>query len=288
MKTLVFGCNGQLGQSLTDTAPENVEIIGLDLPESDITDAAAVLETCQKLRPDIVVNAAAYTAVDQAESASAIASSVNIEGPQNIAVASRDVDARLIHVSTDFVFDGAASEPYQADARTNPLSVYGSTKRDGELVVLEKMSGAAVIIRTSWLYSKTGSNFVLTMLRLMSERDELGVVADQFGTPTWANSLAEAVWGFVRAPEQYGVFHWSDGGSASWKEFADAIQDEALSLGLLEKAIPIHAIMTVDYPTAAARPRYSVLDCSSTHKAIKMQPAEWRDNLRLMLKGMAD
>jgi len=155
-------------------------------------------------------------------------------------------------------------------------------------VFLEEMSDAAVIIRTSWLYSKTGSNFVLTMLRLMSERDELGVVADQFGTPTWANSLAEAVWGFVRAPEQCGVFHWSDGGSASWKEFADAIQDEALALGLLEKAIPIHAIMTVDYPTAAARPPFSVLDCSSTHKAIKMQPAEWRNNLRLMLKGMAD
>jgi len=288
MKTLVFGCNGQLGQSLLNTVPENVEIIGLDLPELDIIDAAAVLETCREVRPDVVVNAAAYTAVDRAESELMIASSVNVEGPGNIAVASRDVGARLIHVSTDFVFDGAASEPYRADAVTNPLSVYGSTKRDGELAVLEEMPGAAVIIRTSWLYSKTGSNFVKTMLRLMADRDELGVVADQFGTPTWANSLAEAVWGFVRAPEQCGVFHWSDGGSASWKEFADAIQDEALALGLLEKAIPIHAIMTVDYPTAAARPPFSVLDCSSTHKAIKMQPAEWRNNLRLMLKGMAD
>ena len=176
-----MGCNGQLGHSLADTASVNVNLIGLDLPELDITDASAVLEICRETRPDVIVNAAAYTAVDQAESESALATSVNVEGPRNIAIASREVGARLIHISTDFVFDGQSSTPYKADAVTNPLSVYGQTKRDGELTVLEETSGTAVVIRTSWLYSKTGSNFVKTMLRLMGERDELGIVADQFG-----------------------------------------------------------------------------------------------------------
>lgn len=288
MKTLVMGCNGQFGHSLADTASVNVNLIGLDLPELDITDASAVLEICRETRPDVIVNAAAYTAVDQAESESVLAASVNVEGPRNIAIASREVGARLIHISTDFVFDGQSSTPYKANAVTNPLSVYGQTKRDGELAVLEETSGTAVVIRTSWLYSKTGSNFVKTMLRLMGERDELGIVADQFGSPTWADSPAEALWAFVDAPEHSGIFHWTDSGETSWQEFAVAIQQEALALGLLGKAIPIHAIKTEDYPTAATRPAYSVLDCSSTIQAINIQPAEWRTNLRRMLKGMTE
>ena len=288
MKTLVLGCNGQLGHSLADTAPKNVDIIGLDLPELDITDAAAVLEICRKTQPDVIINAAAYTAVDQAESEHALATSVNVTGPRNIAAASRETGARMIHISTDFVFDGAASTPYTPDAAANPLSVYGQTKRDGELAVLEETAGSAVVIRTSWLYSKTGGNFVKTMLRLMGERDELSVVADQFGSPTWADSLAEAVWAFAAAPEHSGIFHWADAGKTSWQGFAMAIQEEALAAGLLEKAIPIHAITTEDYPTAATRPPYSVLDCSSTQEAINMQPTEWRDNLRQMLKGMVE
>ncbi len=288
MKTLVMGCNGQLGHSLADTASVNVNLIGLDLPELDITDAPAVLEICRETRPDVIVNASAYTAVDQAESESALATSVNVEGPRNIAIASREVGARLIHISTDFVFDGQSSTPYKADTVTNPLSAYGQTKRDGELAVLEETSDTAVVIRTSWLYSKTGSNFVKTMLRLMGERDELGIVADQFGSPTWADSLAEALWAFVDAPEHSGIFHWTDSGETSWQEFAVAIQQEALALGLLGKAIPIHAIKTEDYPTAATRPTYSVLDCSSTIQAINIQPAEWRTNLRRMLKGMTE
>ena len=288
MKILVFGCNGQLGHSLTDTAPENVEVIGLDLPELDIADATGVLEICQEMRPDVIANAAAYTAVDKAEADVEEAVAANVDGARNIALAARDIGARVIHISTDFVFDGTSLIPYKTDAPTNPLSVYGRTKRDGELAVLEVMSGAAVVIRTSWLYSKTGGNFVKTMLRLMSERDELGIVADQFGTPTWATSLAQVVWGFVAAPEHSGIFHWSDGGATTWLEFAIAIQDEALLLGLLEREIPIHAIKTADYPTAAKRPAYSVLDCSTTHRATNMQPEEWRINLHKMLKGMAE
>lgn len=288
MKTLVIGCNGQLGHSLADTAPENVDIIGLDLPELDITDATAMLVACGETRADVIVNAAAYTAVDKAETDEELAIAVNVAGPRNIAMAALDTGARIIHISTDFVFDGKSSTPYPADAPTKPLSVYGRTKRDGELAVLEETTGSAVVIRTSWLYSKTGNNFVKTMLRLMSERDELGIVADQFGSPTWADSLAKAIWGFVGMPTLSGIFHWADSGKTSWQEFAIAIQEEALSSGLLEKAIPIHAIKTADYPTAATRPAFSVLDCSSTHEAINMQPAEWRTNLRQMLNGMTE
>jgi len=288
MKVLVFGCNGQLGHSLADTVPTNVEIIGLDLPELDITDAAAVLEVCSETCPDVIVNAAAYTAVDQAETEVALATAVNVEGPRNIAKAARKANSRLIHTSTDFVLDGQGSTPYRADTPPNPLSVYGHSKRDGELAVLAAAPNSAVVIRTSWLYSKTGNNFVKTMLRLMREQDELGIVADQVGTPTWSDSLAKAIWGFTRVATLNGIFHWSDHGETTWHSFAVAIQEEALSLGLLKSAISIRPITTADYPTPAIRPPYSVLDCSKTHSAINMRPKEWRRNLREMLKGLTE
>ncbi len=286
MKTLVIGSNGQLGQALAATAPVAADSTGFDLPELDITNVDALMNVCREAKPDIIINAAAYTAVDKAESEAELASAINVDGPRNVAAAAHAIGARLIHVSTDFVFDGEASTPYKADATTNPLSVYGRTKQEGEQVVLDSMPNTAVVVRTAWLYSKTGSNFVKTMLRLMDERDELGVVADQVGTPTWADSLATAVWAFAAAPEYSGVFHWTDGGQCSWYDFAVAIQEEALSLGLLGQKIPIRPITSKDYPTAAARPRYSVLDCSSTCAALDLQQAEWRANLNRMLKGM--
>jgi dTDP-4-dehydrorhamnose reductase len=154
------------------------------------------------------------------------------------------------------------------------------------LAVLQEASDSSVVIRTSWLYSEYGNNFVKTMLRLMQERDELGVVADQFGTPTWTNPLAEVVWAFAAEPDHSGIYHWSDYGETSWYEFSVAIQEEALLLGLLDKAIPIRAITTKEYPTAALRPRYSVLDCSETHAALGISQSDWRDNLHRMLKRM--
>jgi len=286
MKTLVLGCKGQLGVALAETKSDSAEFVGLDLPELDITSAGALLSLCREVRPAVIINAAAYTAVDQAESEIKLATAVNVEGPRNAAAAARKVGARLIHISTDFVFDGRDSTPYKADAKTHPLSVYGRTKRDGERAMLDANPDKAAVMRTAWLYSKTGNNFVKTMLRLMRERDELSVVADQVGTPTWAESLATAVWALADIPELGGLFHWTDSGEASWHEFATAIQDEAMSLGLLQKAIPIRAITTDDYPTAAKRPRYSVLDCSSTCTALGLHPEKWRVNLQRMLKGM--
>lgn len=286
MTTLVLGCNGQLGEALAATRPDGAKMIGLDLPDLDITDADALLTICRDLRPSAIVNAAAYTAVDAAESESALAKAVNTDGPANIAAAANDVGARLIHVSTDFVFDGSASSPYSPDTTPSPLSVYGKTKYDGELAVLNTLPDAAMVIRTAWLYSITGNNFVKTMLRLMRERDELGVVADQRGTPTWANSLAEAVWAGTTATNVAGTFHWTDAGEASWYEFAVAIQEEALTMGVLEKEIPIRAISSDAYPTPAHRPGYSVLDCASTQEALGVRPAPWRDNLRTMLASL--
>lgn len=288
MKTLVIGCNGQLGQSMHATVPDRAQVIGVDLPELDITDAKAVATYCDAMRPDVIVNAAAYTAVDNAELEAELATAVNVAGPRNIVAAARAIEAQVVHISTDFVFDGMESAPYKTDAATDPLGVYGRTKRDGEIVVLETLPDSAVVIRTSWLYSKTGNNFVTTMLRLMQERDEIGIVSDQIGTPTWANSLAKAVWAFAARPELCGLFHWSDRGEATWHDFAVAIQQEALTLGLLDRPIPVHAIATEDYPTAAARPRYSVLDCSLARTSLGMEPDDWRENLRNMLKGLTD
>jgi dTDP-4-dehydrorhamnose reductase len=286
MKVLVLGSKGQLGVSLAETAADDIQFIGLDLPDVDITDVSGLQECCLDVRPNIIVNAAAYTAVDRAESESELAAAVNVDGPKNIAAAARNFGARLIHISTDFVFDGSCSTPYKADAETHPVSVYGRTKRDGEQAVLEEMPDGAVIIRTSWLYSKTGVNFVKTMLRLMRERDALNVVADQRGTPTWANSLAEAVWGFALHADADGIYHWTDSGDATWHDFATAIRDEAISLGLLERRVPIHPIDTSEYPTPARRPPYSVLDCSAARALLGLEPPHWRVNLRRMLEGL--
>jgi dTDP-4-dehydrorhamnose reductase len=187
-----------------------------------------------------------------------------------------------VHVSTDFVFDGKASSPYAPDAPTRPLGVYGATKRDGEIA-----AGAdALIVRTAWVYAAAGNNFVRTMLRLMAERDEVRVVADQIGTPTHAASLARAIWALAAAGST-GHYHWTDAGAASWYDFAVAIQEEALALGLLSRAVPIVPIRTVDYPTPAQRPAFSILDKTTTW-AITGPARHWRAELRDCLVCMKD
>ena len=287
MKVLLLGSRGQLGEAMAATQPAAVELIGLDLPEVDITDQGGLRALCDDIQPSVIVNAAAYTAVDAAESNVELATAVNVDGPANIAAVAKAIDARVIHVSTDFVFDGSADTPYTPETPPSPLSVYGETKLAGEQAVLTTLPAAGAVIRTAWLYSVTGNNFVKTMLRLMGERDELGVVADQRGTPTWAASLAEACWAAAANPEVAGTFHWTDEGEASWHEFAVAIQEEGLAAGLLQKPIPVNAISSDAYPTPAHRPSYSVLDCSSARAAFNVQAAPWRDNLRRMLSDLA-
>lgn len=278
MKALIFGSKGQLGRGLAATAPQGSQLVQHDVDTLDITDADAVGRAVKDAAPDIVFNAAAYTAVDRAEDEEALAQAVNGDAVGHIAKAARGAGARFVHVSTDFVFDGTASRPYAPDATPAPISAYGRTKLAGERVAGDD----ALIVRTAWVYAPEGGNFVRTMLRLMGEREELGVVADQIGTPTYAPDLAAALWNLADK-RVTGMHHYTDSGVASWYDFAVAIQEEALAIGLLDRAIPIAPIATSAYPTPAKRPHYSVLDKTSTIAALGRTPPHWRVNLRKML-----
>ncbi|MEE8343620.1 MAG: dTDP-4-dehydrorhamnose reductase [Gammaproteobacteria bacterium] len=290
MKVLITGAGGQLGRELQGSAPPDCNLVTLNHVGSksghvglDITDAAAVDACFKDQRPDVVVNTAAYTNVDQAETEPQAAFAINSEAAAGLARSANRWGTRLIHISTDFVFDGQRSSPYLPADPGAPLSVYGSSKWEGEQRIAEITNGAALVIRSAWLYSSYGSNFVTVMLRLLREQEELRVVADQVGTPTWARSLARAIWAAVSLPQLCGIYHWTDAGVASWYDFAVAIQAEALSLGLLPHAIPIYPIRTQDYPRPARRPSYSVLDKTSAWRDLHITSPHWRYNLRDML-----
>lgn len=285
-KVLIAGFRGQLGFELMKRCPAGIECRGVDLPEADITNREQVLGLCREFSPDVMINAAAYTAVSRAESEEEVARRVNVDGAENAALACRLSGCRLIHISTDFVFDGASRRPYRTTDQPAPLGVYGKTKLLGEEAVLKELPGAAVI-RTSWLYSSHGKNFVKTMLAVMAEGEQLKIVSDQVGSPTWAGSLAEALWEAVRRPDFRGIHHWSDNGFTSWFEFAVAIQEEAVSLGLLRGKTEIVPISGIDYPDPVARPAYSVMDTSETRRELGMNGSPWRDNLRIMLNELA-
>lgn len=284
MKVLITGAGGQLGKALQACAPADAVIIPLGHGDLDITDSRAVSEIVADNRPDLILNAAAYTAVDKAESDVETARAINAVGPANLALAAREMGARLVHVSTDFVFDGVSGVPHRPDAPTAPIGVYGATKRDGEEAVLSTKPDA-LIVRTAWVYGSTGSNFVRTMLRLMAERDEVRVVVDQIGSPTFAGGLAQAIWA-LDAVGAAGIHHWTDSGAASWYDFAVAIQEEALALGLLSRRASVLPIPTTAYPTPARRPHYSVLNKEATFALLGKPAPHWRENLRRMLKDI--
>ncbi len=280
MKVLLTGASGQVGRALAASAPAGVVLVALGRDKLDIAAPGAAAEVVADIAPDLILNAAAYTAVDRAESEPALAMAINGTAVGRLAAAAALSEARLVHISTDFVFDGRANTPYIPSAPTSPLSAYGRSKLAGE-----HAAGNALIVRTAWVYAAQGANFVHTMLRLMRTRDEVRVVADQIGAPTFAGSLAEAIWRLV-AQGRTQVWHYTDGGEASWHQFAVAIQEQALALGLLERAVPVVPISTAEYPTAAPRPAYSVLDCSATTTALGEAPPPWRENLRAMLAGL--
>ena len=282
MKVLIAGAGGQVGRALADSAPAPIEVVKCSHQNLDVADERAVLSCIRSHAPDVIVNAAAYTAVDRAESEPELARRVNSDGPRYLALAAREVGARLVQVSTDFVFDGVSSIPYPPGAPTNPLNVYGVTKRAGEQAVLEVLPGRSVVLRTSWLYAAQGSNFVRTMLRLMGANGAVRVVADQVGTPTAARSLAQAIWKITERPSVTGIHHWSDAGVASWYDFAVAIADIAELRGLRAAAISVTPISTEEYPTAARRPRYSVLDTRSL-AVLGIAPVHWRRQLQSVL-----
>jgi dTDP-4-dehydrorhamnose reductase len=281
-RAVVVGAGGQLGRELVRGADPALECISLQRADLDISSAQAVTSRLAELAPQVVINAAAYTAVDAAESEPEAAQLANADGPACLAAACRQLGARLIHVSTDFVFDGESAHPYPVDAPTSPLGEYGRSKLVGELAVRNALPNA-LILRTGWVYSAFGGNFVKTMLRLMAERTELGVVADQVGTPTWARGLAGALWAAAARPQLNGIYHWSDAGVCSWYDFAVAIFEEASELGLLSRPVTIRPIPAAQYPTPARRPAYSVLDKTSSWRDLELEGVHWRAQLRAML-----
>lgn len=281
-KVVVLGAAGQLGRELVQSAGTQVECVALTRRDLDIGDPVAVADSLAQLAPELLINAAAYTAVDAAEKEVAAAHCANAEGPAHLARACKDMGARLIHISTDFVFDGAASMPYPVDAPTAPLGEYGRSKLAGEQAV-RAILPEALVLRTGWVYSSYGNNFVKTMLRLMADREELGVVADQVGTPTWASGLASAVWAAAQKPGLRGIYHWSDAGVCSWYDFAVAICEEACALGLLARPVNVRPIPASAYPTPAQRPSYSVLDKADSWRDFALEGVHWRQQLRNML-----
>ncbi|MDP3551108.1 MAG: dTDP-4-dehydrorhamnose reductase [Novosphingobium sp.] len=282
MKALVTGISGQLGRALLAAQPDGWTCVALDRQALDLADQDAIARVVDAEEPDLVLNAGAYTAVDRAQSEPDLAYAINAGAPGAFAKALAGSSARLVQVSTDYVFDGQKDGvclPYHPDEQRNPQSIYGASKAAGE----DAAGSDAIVVRTSWVYSAGGANFVRTMLRLMREREELRVVADQIGSPTWATGLAQALWGLA-AIDQPGIYHHRDAGVASWYDFANAIADEALELGLLARIPAIIPIATTDYPTPAKRPSFSVLDVSKIRNLLGDEHIHWRTNLKTMLK----
>ena len=284
MRILIAGSGGQLGRALQACAPADAVVIAPLEADFDITDAETVARVVAEAQPDLIINAAAYTAVDKAESDETAARLVNVYAVGLLAAAARNAGAGFAHVSTDFVFDGTAHIPYPPSATPNPLGAYGRTKADGEAAARE-FHGDPLIVRTAWVYAAAGNNFVKTMLRLMAERETLSVVADQLGTPTHVPTLARALWQLTAAGRT-GTFHATDAGVASWYDFAVAIREEAIAVGLPIRATLVLPIRTADYPTPARRPAYGVLDKTATWE-ITGPSMHWREELRICIKEIA-
>ena len=278
---LLTGANGQVGFELARTLAPHGTIVACDRSTLDLADPAAIVAVTRATRPQLIVNAAAYTAVDRAETEPARAQAINATAPGILAEEARRLGATLIHFSTDYVFDGAATTPYDELAPTRPLGVYGQTKLAGERAIVAT-GATSLVFRTSWVYGMRGGNFLLTMRRLAAEREELRVVADQFGVPNWCRTLAEAVAtlvgrGLPALAEHAGTYHLSATGSSSWYEFARAI------IGDVPRPRVV-AITTAEYPTPAKRPAYAVLATTKFEKTFGFALPPWRDSLKQCLQ----
>jgi len=285
MKVLLIGSNGQLGWELQRTRPDNVILTTCDYPKINLCSTSSINQCINASKPDCIINTAAYTAVDKAEKEMDLAYRINHKAVLEIAELCRKNTISLVHISTDFIFNGQNFKPYQPDDIPDPEPVYGKSKLKGEQAVREILDDQALIIRTAWLYSSHGNNFVKTMLRLMKEKQSLNIIDEQIGTPTWAHGLAQAIWTAL-GKNIMGNFHWTDAGVSSWYDFAMAIQEEGLQAGLLNKSISIFPVPSHLFPTPAKRPMYSVLDKTSFWQATDIKPIHWRVQLRTMLKEL--
>lgn len=282
MKILVAGANGQLGKCLHDVSVyfPGHQFIFLGREHFALEQFGMVHAVLQNLQPDVVINAAAYTAVDKAEQEATLAMLINGEAVGHLAKICNDLNIRLIHISTDYVFDGTKTSPYVESDAVNPIGIYGKSKLWGEQLITAHHP-QSIIIRTSWVYSKHGSNFVKTMLGLMKEKEQLGVVNDQFGCPTYAIDLATAIIQIALQASHPGIYHFANKGIISWFQFAQAIQET------IHSTCSVNAITTAQYPTLARRPVYSALDSSLIHKTFGVQISHWKESLASCLKLLA-
>ncbi|MBO2560434.1 dTDP-4-dehydrorhamnose reductase [Shewanella algae] len=279
MKVLITGCNGQVGHCLTERLTKQAEVLALDYEGLDITDRDAVLNTVAEFLPNYIINAAAHTAVDRAEQEVKLSYAINRDGPSYLAEAAKECGAVMLHISTDYVFDGVGDKPYQESDTTGPQCVYGKSKLAGEQAVAESCP-EHLILRTAWVFGEHGNNFVKTMLRLAQSRDELSIVGDQFGGPTYAGAIADALIAMVQHLEQgkqakWGVYHFSGMPYASWFDFANAIFQAAEQHNVLTKQPKLSAIPSSAYPTPAKRPANSRLDCSKIENQFGIKPSDW-------------
>jgi dTDP-4-dehydrorhamnose reductase len=284
MRILVTGAGGQVGTDLVNRGRQlGFDMIATDAPELDITNKEVVIEYIKNASLDVVINAAAYTAVDKAEEEVELAYAINRDGPAHLAAACSATDIPLLHISTDYVFDGAKDGAYLEDDVSNPSGIYGKSKLDGEIAVADTL-GEYITLRVAWVFAASGNNFVRTMLQLGAEREELNVVADQLGAPTWSGDIADVLLKIANRYRQgevmpWGTYHYIGSPVTTWHGFAQAIFDEAKLLGLLHVVPTVHAITTAQYPTLAARPKNSVLDCHKINNAFGISQPDWRAGL---------
>lgn len=286
LKILLTGANGQLGQEMLNRCPSDIKIEATDYKELDITSIEACREYVSKIKPDRIVNAAAYTNVEQAEDEPEKAMLLNRDGAANLASVSKEAGIRFLHISTDFVFSGKNSRPYSPDDRPEPLSVYGHTKLAGEEAVKSILGKDALIIRTAWLYSRDGKNFVNTIIRLLKEQPFLKVIHNQHGTPTSTVSLTDAIYAAIEADAR-GTHHWTDAGETTWFDFACEIQKQALKYGIIKEEKEIKPVTSDEFKTKALRPTYSVLDKSSFISETGFSPRPWQELLEENMKSKA-
>ena len=284
MKVLVTGSNGQVGYCLVQQLrQQNADFLALDRDQLDITQRQAVWQTVSDYRPDVIINAAAHTAVDKAESEAEQAFAINRDGAAYLAEAAQQIGAAMLHISTDYVFDGQATQPYTETDATAPQGVYGQSKLAGEQAVLAACS-RSIILRTAWVFGEHGHNFVKTMLRLGRERDSLGIVSDQHGAPTYAGDIAAALLHIAHhitqgKPTEYGIYHFSGKPYVSWYQFAEAIFQQAQQQGILANTPQLLAIATPDYPTPAKRPANSCLQVDKIQQVFGISPSDWQQAL---------
>ncbi|AHG74833.1 dTDP-4-dehydrorhamnose reductase [Mannheimia varigena USDA-ARS-USMARC-1296] len=282
-KFLITGANGQVGFCLNKQLQGVSNVLALERDKLDITDRNAVFNIVKDFRPDVIINAAAYTAVEKAESEIELARAVNVNGAKYLAEAASEIDALMLHISTDYVFNGMSSKPYTEDETPDPQTVYGRTKLEGEIAV-QNANTRSIILRTAWVFGECGNNFVKTMLRLAEEGKEFNVVSDQFGAPTYADDISAALIDIANQiidgkNDSYGIYHFSGQPYVSWYDFAESIFQQAVLQKILKKAPLVNAISTSDYPSVVKRPANSCLDLNKIQQTFGIKPSNWHKAL---------